>query len=51
MWGCDIPLLSRKVELGKWVFVGECFVWGIMDGSVLNQAVMLGMEAQDFEII
>ncbi|PQE14979.1 HET domain-containing protein [Rutstroemia sp. NJR-2017a WRK4] len=51
MWGCDIPLLLRKVELEKWVLVGECFVWGIMDGSVLNQAVMLGMEAEDFEII
>jgi len=33
--GCDVPLVIRRV--GKhYRLVGECFVWGLMDGEALE---------------
>ncbi|KAJ9667603.1 hypothetical protein H2201_002138 [Coniosporium apollinis] len=54
LFGCDIPLLLRRVHLGRhWVMVGECFCYGIMDGEVidgLKEAGLLSITGQDFEI-
>jgi hypothetical protein len=33
--GCNISLLIRKVDSSQ-VLVGECFVWGLMDGEGLE---------------
>jgi hypothetical protein len=33
--GCDVPLLIRK-EGDYYRLVGECFVWGLMDGEALK---------------
>lgn len=50
LWGCDIPVLLRK-EADKWVLVRECFVWGMMQGEAMSRAAMLGLAAQDYDII
>lgn len=34
--GCQVPVLIRKHE-GYHVFVGECFVWGLMDGEAMGK--------------
>jgi len=33
--GCNVPLLIRK-ENDYHVLVGECFVWGLMDGEAME---------------
>jgi hypothetical protein len=33
--GCNVPVLIRK-EDDHHLLVGECFVWGLMDGEILN---------------
>jgi len=33
--GCDVPLVLRK-EREHYLLVGECFVWGLMDGEVMR---------------
>jgi Heterokaryon incompatibility protein (HET) len=33
--GCNVPLLIRK-EDDYYVLVGECFVWGLMDGEAME---------------
>ncbi|KAH7333313.1 heterokaryon incompatibility protein-domain-containing protein [Rhexocercosporidium sp. MPI-PUGE-AT-0058] len=35
--GCNVPLLIRKVD-NQLFLVGECFVWGLMDGEVSKGA-------------
>lgn len=42
--GCRLPLMIRK-EVDDHVLVGECFVWGLMDGEY--REVLKGMEAED----
>lgn len=38
LFGCSVPVLLRKSEDGdSFTFVGECFLDGCMDGSVLEQ--------------
>lgn len=33
--GCNVPLVLRK-ERNHYLLVGECFVWGLMDGEVMR---------------
>lgn len=37
VYGCSIPLLLRKVEEAgdEWRLVGECYVYGLMDGEAI----------------
>ncbi|KAJ5731691.1 uncharacterized protein N7483_006199 [Penicillium malachiteum] len=42
LFGCDVPVLLRNIESGDSVtFVGECFLDGCMDGSVLDHHGLL----------
>ncbi|KAE9373731.1 hypothetical protein N431DRAFT_557726 [Stipitochalara longipes BDJ] len=33
--GCDVPVVIRE-EHSHHLFIGECFVWGLMDGEVIK---------------
>jgi hypothetical protein len=33
--GCRVPVLLRSYQ-DCYIFVGECFVWGIMDGEAIT---------------
>jgi hypothetical protein len=33
--GCRVPVLLRSYQ-DRYIFVGECFVWGIMDGEAMT---------------
>jgi hypothetical protein len=39
--GCNVPLLIRKVDNCLFL-VGECFVWGLMDGEALEACKGVG---------
>jgi hypothetical protein len=43
--GCNIPMLIRK-EGDYYLLVGECFVWGLMDGEGLQDR----KENDEFEV-
>jgi hypothetical protein len=45
--GCNVPLLIRKVD-DRHVLVGECFVWGLMDGEALE--ICKGVGHQGFRL-
>lgn len=36
LYGCSIPVLLRKVENGRYEFIGECYLDGFMDGEALS---------------
>lgn len=38
--GCSVPVVMRPMDKGRhWILVGECFVYGIMDGEAVDAAV------------
>jgi hypothetical protein len=41
--GCNVPLLIRKVN-NRHLLVGECFVWGLMDGEALEGCKGVGQQ-------
>lgn len=34
--GCSVPIILRKIADGKYSFIGECYVHGLMGGNGLN---------------
>ena len=36
--GCNVPVVIRE-EHAHHLFVGECFVWGLMDGEVVKNGM------------
>jgi hypothetical protein len=43
LFGCNVPVLLRKSESGdSFTFIGECYLDGCMDGSVLDQSDLVG---------
>jgi len=50
LWGVDLPVIMRRRVGGGWLFVGECYMAGMMQGGILMTAVQAGLEAEDFNI-
>jgi Heterokaryon incompatibility protein (HET) len=40
LYGCNIPVLLRKLDSGRWRFVGECYIHGYMYGEVVEELRM-----------
>ncbi|TVY26485.1 Heterokaryon incompatibility protein 6,OR allele [Lachnellula hyalina] len=41
--GCNVPVVIRE-EHGHHLFIGACFVWGLMDGEVIKHGMGNGRE-------
>jgi hypothetical protein len=39
--GCSVPVILRRVGL-NWLFIGECFVFGFMDGEAMTRVLKPG---------
>lgn len=49
--GCSVPVLLRKAEnQDEWVFVGECYLDGVMHGEVLGESKDEGWTKQNFAL-
>lgn len=49
LYGCSVPVVLRKVG-GHYVFIGECYVHGLMDGEALDLLAIKKATEQEFEI-
>jgi hypothetical protein len=36
LFGCSVPVVLRKVRSGRYIFIGECYVHGMMDGEAVT---------------
>ncbi|OIW26652.1 hypothetical protein CONLIGDRAFT_482534 [Coniochaeta ligniaria NRRL 30616] len=47
--GCSVPVILEQVK-NSWVLVGECFVYGIMDGEAMQMSECIG-QTQEFLLL
>jgi hypothetical protein len=45
LFGCNMPVILRETDVNRYVFVGECYVHGIMDGEAIE-----GMRAGKYKV-
>ncbi|KAG4438391.1 hypothetical protein IFR05_006097 [Cadophora sp. M221] len=38
LFGCDVPVVLRRLDGGTWAIMGEAFVYGAMDGEALDRS-------------
>ncbi|KAF8866142.1 hypothetical protein BDZ45DRAFT_683533 [Acephala macrosclerotiorum] len=36
LFGCSVPVVLRQVRSGRYIFIGECYVHGMMDGKAIT---------------
>jgi len=36
LFGCNVPVVLREVNKGKYEVIGECYVHGLMDGEAIS---------------
>jgi hypothetical protein len=48
--GCHVPLVLRRVR-GYYLVVGECFIYGLMDGEAMQDFEDGRVSLQEFEIL
>ncbi|KAK3167531.1 hypothetical protein OEA41_010658 [Lepraria neglecta] len=54
--GCSVPVVSRRVEAPEsneetFKLIGECFIYGMMDGEAMDFKLSRGIETQTFAIL
>ncbi|CAI6335676.1 unnamed protein product [Periconia digitata] len=50
LYGGSVPYVVRPLQDGTWVFVGECYVDGIMFGEAQNLKTQMGIQDWVFDI-
>ena len=53
LYGCSVPVVLRPQSEGGgqfWQLVGECYVYGIMDGEALETQAARGYSEEEFEL-
>ena len=52
LYGCSVPVVLRQSpDKDHYMLVGECFVYGMMDGEALKYCADNGIEAQEFLLV
>jgi hypothetical protein len=46
--GAEVPYVLRPCEDGTWMFVGECYVHGIMNGEIIDMLEEGKLSSRDF---
>jgi hypothetical protein len=49
LFGCDIPVVLRKTG-DSYTFIGECYIYGLMDGEAIKELEASTRTSQYFEI-
>ena len=48
-YGCSVPVVLREEE-DRFTFIGECFLYGIMDGEAINMQRKSNLKEQKWTI-
>ena len=49
LFGCTVPVVLRKLDdISSYMFVGECYLHGFMDGEAIAMQVKKELKEQDF---
>ncbi|KAK3315720.1 heterokaryon incompatibility protein-domain-containing protein [Apodospora peruviana] len=51
LFGCDAPVVLRRKEDGRYMFVGDAHVYGLMDGKGMEMLERGEVKVVDFEIV
>ncbi|KAH8669541.1 hypothetical protein BGZ60DRAFT_37163 [Tricladium varicosporioides] len=49
LFGCDVPVVLRQ-KAGRYIFIGECYVRGLMHGEAIETLKQGNAEEERFEI-
>jgi hypothetical protein len=50
LFGCDMPVVLQEKEKSHYIFVGECYADGFMDGEAIKDAADGKYTAVEFQI-
>jgi hypothetical protein len=50
LFGCDMPVVLRKRAENQYVFLGECYAHGIMEGEAMKDFVKGKYNVEEFHI-
>ena len=50
LFGCDMPVVLRKIDENSYTFIGGCYVHGIMEGEAMRDMAAGKYRIKDIRI-